>query len=136
MYRGSSIGGSIKRAGNVNGSSIKKEITRKNNNIKPQPTNNKVVYGNNSKKYNKPTRSTSNIKPGTNRGGKVSTINRQTNKNTNFFNRGNSRSDNNNKSYNRGSGSSINRSSGTRSSGSSFGGGSRGGSRSGGSIRR
>jgi hypothetical protein len=136
MYRGSSIGGSIKRAGNVTGSSIKKEITRKNNNIKPQPNRNKVVYNNNSKKYNKPTRSTSNIKLGTNRGGKVSTINRQTNKNTDFFNRGSSRSSNNNKSYNRGSGSSINRSSGTRSSGSSFGGGSRGGSRSGGSIRR
>jgi hypothetical protein len=136
MYRGSSIGGSIKRAGNVTGSSIKKEITRKNNNIKPQPNRNKVVYNNNSKKYNKPTRSTSNIKLGTNRGGKVSTISRQTNKNTDFFNRGSSRSSNNNKSYNRGSGSSINRSSGTRSSGSSFGGGSRGGSRSGGSIRR
>lgn len=135
MYRGSSIGGSIKRAGNVSGSSIKKEITRKNNNIKPQSNNNKVHY-NNAKKYNKPTRSTSNIKPGTNRGGKVSTINRQTNKNTNLFNRNNSRNSNSSKSYNRGSGSSINRSGGTRSSGSSFGGGSRGGSRSGGSIRR
>jgi hypothetical protein len=136
MYRGSSVGGSIKRAGNVSGSSIKKHITRNDNKTVKPSSNKKVVYTNNAKRYNKPANSTNRMKPGVNRGGKVSTINRQTNKNTNLFNRSNSRSSNSSKSYNRGSGSSINRSGGTRSSGSSFGGGSRGGSRSGGSIRR
>lgn len=136
MYRGSSVGGSIKRAGNVSGSSIKKHITRNDNKTVKPSSNRKVVYTNNAKRYNKPANSTNRMKPGVNRGGKVSTMNRQTNKNTNLFNRSNSRSSNSSKSYNRGSGSSINRSGGTRSSGSSFGGGSRGGSRSGGSIRR
>ena len=137
MYRGSSVGGSIKRAGNVSGSAIKKHITRANENKTVKPSSNKkVVYTNNAKRYNKPTNTANRMKPGVNRGGKVSTINRQTNKNSNLFNRSNSRSSNSSKSYNRGSSSSINRSSGTRSSGSSFGGGSRGGSRSGGSIRR
>lgn len=135
MYRGSSIGGSIKRAGNVSGSSIKKQITRNNSTIKPA-TNKRYVYSNNERKYNKPTRSNNTIKQGANRNGKVSTINRQTNKNTNIFNRSTSRSSNSNKTFNRGSSSSFNRSSGTRSSSGSFGGGSRGGSRSGGSIRR
>ncbi len=135
MYRGSSVGGSIKRAGNITGSSIKNEIVRKNNGSKVV-NNNTKTYKANAKKYNKPTRTTNSVKPGTDRGGKISTINRQTNKNTNFFNRSNSSNNNSSKSYNRGNGSSINRSSGTRSSSSSFGGGSRGGSRSGGSIRR
>lgn len=136
MYRGSSIGGSIKRAGNVSGSSIKKQITRTSTTVKPTTNNRVVRTNNNARKYNKPIRSNNTVKPGTDRGGKVSTINRQTNKNTNLFNRSTSKSSNNNRTINRSNGSSFNRSSGTRSSGSSFGGGSRGGSRSGGSIRR
>lgn len=135
MYRGSSVGGSIKRAGNVNGSSIKQQITRKETTVKPTSSK-KVVYSNKAKRYNKPTNVVNRTKPGTDRAGKVSTINRQTNKNTNLFNRSKTNSNNNNRTFNRSNSSSINRSSGTRSSGSSFGGGSRGGSRSGGSIRR
>ncbi len=133
MYRGSSVGGSIKRAGNVSGSSIKNNITRSS--VKGGKTTN-VNKGNltrtsNAKKYNKPTSTTNTMKPGMNRGGKVSTIGRQTNSNKNTFSRPTQRNNNSSRSINRSSNSSS-----TRSSGSSFGGGSRGGSRSGGSIRR
>ena len=131
MYRGSSTGGSIKRAGNVTGTSIKNGMTRTNSNVGKATMNKKPSAMNrpngSSNKYNKPTRATTS-KPNfnTNRGGKVSTINRQTNSSS--------------RSFNRSSGSSFNRSgsssSSSRSSGSSFGGGSRGGSSSGGSIRR
>ncbi len=132
MYRGSSTGGSIKRAGNVTGTSIKNGMTRTNSNVGKATMNKKPSAMNrpngSSNKYNKPTRATNTSKTNfnTNRGGKVSTINRQTNSSS--------------RSFNRSSGSSFNRSgsssSSSRSSGSSFGGGSRGGSSSGGSIRR
>lgn len=136
MYRPSSIGGSIKRAGNVSGNSMQKAILRGENNTSKRINVNKGIKSDNknininnstaSKKYNKPTRSNNYSKSNVNnrRNSKVSTIDRQTNKS--------------NRSFNRSNGSSFNRSSSSpsRSSGSSFGGSSRGGSRSGGSIRR
>lgn len=144
MYRGSSAGGSIKRAGNVTGGSIKKAITRnnaqlnKNTNLnrgsKPAVNNNGKINGA-TRKYNKPS-NFSTSKSNISRNGKVSTINRQTNKHSRNYNTTPSRR-NSSKSFNRSSSSSFNRSGGSYSSPSrSSSGGSRSSSSGGGSIRR